>query len=309
MSPERGGEGGGGGGAPHPDGPRRGETTRHPYGSYRRRIRVVNTAPLEVVGGLEDDFHRFVVVVRHDSRRVTDLEARPERWPWTTCPDAGRQLDALVGMELSPRCLAVGDVTNPRLQCTHQFDLAGLAIAHATRALEVRQYDVEIPYGAQSGGRRDVRLWRDGELLLAWTLDGHHCAAPAPYSDAPWRGGFLRWADQSLPFDDAEAAIVLRRSCDIGLGRGADLESYPRASQLAIASTGICYTFQPETAAVSFRQIGTIRDWDGRVDEMLADGPRARSSTDPDAAPGADRSAAPGADRSADPSADPSARA
>jgi hypothetical protein len=154
----------------------------------------------------------------------------------------------------------------------------------------VRQYDTEVPYGAQSGGPMQVRLWRDGEEHLVWTLDGHACVDPEPYAGAPWRGGFLKWADATLPPDDAEAAAVLRRSCDIGFGRGADLESYPRASQLAIGSSGICYTFQPETAAVSFRQLGTIRDWDGHVDEMLAAGPHpweaASRAAPPDPAPG-----------------------
>jgi hypothetical protein len=252
-----------------------GETVKHPFGSYRRRIRVVHTDAHTVVGGLEDDFHYFVVTVHHDGSAVTGIGSEARRWPWTTCPDAGNQLAVLVGMALSPRCLAVGDVTNPRLQCTHQFDLAGLCIAHATRDAVVRQYDVEVPFGAQSGGPRQVRLWRDGEEHLVWTLDGHACVDPEPYASAPWRGGFLKWADTTLPVDDAEAAAVLRRSCDIGFGRGADLESYPRASQLAIGTSGICYTFQPDTAAVSFRQVGTIRDWDGHVDEMLADGPHA----------------------------------
>ena len=250
-----------------------GETVKHPFGSYRRRIRVVNVDATTTVGGLEDDFHYFVVTVRHDGAAVTAVDAEAYRWPWTTCPAAGLRLEELVGMELSPRCLAVGDVTNPRLQCTHQFDLAGLVIAHATRETAVRQYDVEIPYGAQSGGPVAVRLARDGEALLEWTLDGFACTDPEPYASAPWRGGFLRWADATLPVDDAEAAAVLRRACDIGLGRGADLESYPRAIQLAMGTSGVCYTFQPEIAAESYRQVGTIRDWDGHVDEMLSRGP------------------------------------
>jgi hypothetical protein len=250
-----------------------GETVRHPYGSYRRRIRLVNLDARTTVGGLEDDFHYFVVTLHHDGTVVTGIESQARRWPWTTCPDAGRQLDALLGMELSPRCLAVGQVTNPRLQCTHQFDLAGLVIAQATRDDAARQYDARIPFGAQAGGAHRVHLWRDGEEHLVWTLDGHACVDPEPYASAPWRGGFLKWADATLAVDDAEAASVLRRACDIGFGRGADLESFPRASQLAIGTSGICYTFQPETAAVSFRQVGTIRDWDGRTGEMLADGP------------------------------------
>lgn len=265
---------------PDPAPTARGETTRHPFGSYHRRIRLVRTDATTVVGGLEDDFHYFLVTVEHDATQVTAISARAIRWPWTTCPEAGAQLDALVGMELSPRCLAVGAVTNPRLQCTHQFDLAGLAIAHAARATVARQYDTEVPYGAQSGGPRQVRLWRDGVETLVWTLDGHACVDPEPYASAPWRGGFLKWADTTLTVDDAEAAAVLRRSCDIGLGRGADLEAYPRASQLAMGSSGVCFTFQPDVATRSFRQIGTILDWDGHTDEMLAEGPHLPTAPD-----------------------------
>lgn len=226
-----------------------------------------------VVGGLEDDFHYFVVTVHHDGAVVTGIASEAFRWPWTTCPGAGDQLQLLVGMPLSPRCLAVGDITNPRLQCTHQFDLAGLAVAHATRDVEVRQYDATVPFGAQSGGPQAVTLLRDGVEALAWTLDGHACVDPEPYASAPWRGGFLRWADAALEVDDAEAAVVLRRACDISLGRGADLRSYRSAGELAIGASGVCYTFQPETAAVAYRQRGTIVDWDGHVDEMLAGGP------------------------------------
>lgn len=250
-----------------------GETIRHPYGSYRRRIRLVNVDAGTVVGGLEDDFHYFVVTIRHDGAVVTGTEAVAHRWPWTTCPDAGDRLAELVGMALSPRCLAVGAVTDPRMQCTHQFDLAGLAIAHATRAAEVRQYDAEVPFGAQAGGPVAVRLRRDGEEALVWTLDGFACVDPEPYASAPWRGGFLKWADTTLPVEEAEAAAVLRRSCDIGIGRGAHLETYPRASMLDMGRVPVCYTFQPEQAEVSFRQVGTIRDWDGHVDGMLARGP------------------------------------
>lgn len=250
-----------------------GETVKHPFGAFRRRIRVVNVDATTAVGGLEDDFHYFVVTVHHDGAVVTAIGAQAHRWPWTTCPTAGDRLQELVGMELSPRCLAVGDVTSARLQCTHQFDLAGLAVAHATRDEVVRQYDVTVPFGAQSGGPVPVQLRRDGEALLTWTLDGHACVDPEPYASAPWRGGFLKWVGEALDPDAAEAAAVLRRACDISLGRGADLERYPRADQLAMGPSGVCYTFQPEVAAVSLRQVGTIRDWDGCVDEMLADGP------------------------------------
>jgi hypothetical protein len=245
----------------------------YPHGAYRRRIRVVNASPTRVEAGLEDDFHCFQVTVDHDGRQITDVRARALRWPWTTCPDAGAALRALVGMPLASSCLAVGDYTNPRLQCTHQFDLAGLAVAHARRSARMRQYDVTIPYGVRAGHTTDVHLVRDDGFELVWTLEDRLCIAPPPYSEARWRGGFLRWAERTFPPDHAEAVIVLRRACDIGAGRGFDLESIPSADGLLGAQRGICYTFQPEIAAVSFRNYGAIRDFDARPADLLADGP------------------------------------
>ncbi len=100
--------------------------THFPDGSYRRRLRTVITAPGVVEGGLEDDFHHFSVRLEHDGTLVQAVIGRAHRWPWTTCPDAAGALRALEGMELSPRCLAPGDVADPKQNCTHMFDLAGL---------------------------------------------------------------------------------------------------------------------------------------------------------------------------------------
>jgi hypothetical protein len=250
--------------------------THFPEGSYRRRIRLVVRAPDLVEGGLEDDFHHFGVALRHDGTRVTSVEAGAQRWPWTTCPDAARPLRAIEGMELSPRCLAVGEHADPRQNCTHMFDLAGLAVAHAARGGDpgtTRQYDVEIPARAQAGGPVDVRLWRDGDLVHTWTLDGRGCVAPAPYSEAPWRGGFLRWADEAFAPDESEPVIVLRRACDIGMGRGMDLDAVDAAAELEPIMAGICFTMQPEQIRVALRNKGTIHDFDADPDRLLADGP------------------------------------
>jgi Protein of unknown function (DUF2889) len=254
-----------------------------PDGPYRRRIRLrtldAGSSGGAVEAALEDDFHQFTVVVGHDTRVVTDVEASAGRWPWSTCPSAGVQLDLLVGMELSPRCTAVAAVTDPRWQCTHQFDLAGLAVAHAFRAgagndgsgNERRQYDIEVP-PAMPSGERTPRLWRDGELLLEWTIGyGVGLTAPAPFTDAPWRGGFIKWADATFAPDAAEAAIVLRRACDIGMGRGMDLEGYRSAEELAGIMTGVCYTMQPEIMPVAIRNIGSIRDFADHPDALLGD--------------------------------------
>lgn len=247
------------------------------FGAFRRRIRLVATADDVVEGGLEDDFHYFKVALRHDGEHVVAVDAEAVRWPWSTCPDAVEPLRALAGMPLSPRCLAAGDWAPPRRNCTHLFDLAGLAAAHAARVAgggaPRRQYDVEIPFGAQFGGDHDVRLWRDGELLHTWTLGGRGCVRPAPFSEVTWRGGFLRWADETFPPEESEPVVVLRRACDIGRGRGMDLDAIDRAEELRDQQGGICYTMQPEVITVALRNKGSIRDWHDHPDDLLGHGP------------------------------------
>jgi hypothetical protein len=237
---------------------------------------MVVAEPTVVEAGLEDDFHHFTVRLVHDGALVTSVEARAHRWPWTTCPDAAGPLHALEGMELSPRCLAVGAVADAKQNCTHMFDLAGLAVAHAARAGPVgtrRQYDVEIPAAAQEGTPTHVLCRRDGALVHDWTLEGRRCVRPEPFASAPWRGGFLRWADETFEPDDAESAIVLRRACDIGMGRGMDLDAVDRAQEMEPMMAGVCYTMQPAQIRVALRHKGTIRDFDTAEDRLLADGP------------------------------------
>jgi hypothetical protein len=228
---------------------------------------------------LEDDFHHFVVTIRHDGHSVTATEAESYRWPWATCPAAGESLHALVGMPLAPRFTATGSFADPHWNCTHQFDAASLAITHAwgrvagTRA-QVRQYDAEIgahmKLGPDGVGRN--RLWVDGVLALEWTIAvGRGIVEPEPpFDGAPWRGGFMRWADSSLEPEAAERAIVLRRVCDIGHGRGMALDDVPVASDLLAIQNGVCYTMQPEIAINGSRHVGSIRDFASDPDQLCA---------------------------------------
>lgn len=250
-----------------------------PAGAYRRRLRTRVTAPGTVVADLEDDFHRFRVTCHHDGARVRAIIGESLRYPWSTCCDAAEPLHTLEGMPLSIRCTAVGDHGDPHANCTHMFDAAGLAVAHAARVVAggapVRQYDIELSPLVE--GRQRPRLWRDGELLLEWTISvvvgGRGMVDPEPPFDrAPWRGGFIRWADEHLAPDDAEPAIVLRRACDIGMGRGMDLEAFETADELSPIMSGVCYTMQREHAPDAHRNRGTIRDFAADPDALLADG-------------------------------------
>ncbi len=248
--------------------------TYFPHGRYRRRIRLVAPGAGTVFGGLEDDQHYFKVHVEHDGERVNTVTSESVRAPWTTCPAAGVQLQALVGAPLSDRCLVVATHTQSDQHCTHQLDVATLAVAHAARVTAGgaarRQYDIEVPFGLLDGQRRTVTLARDGQALLAWELEGRHIRTPVPWSEA--QGGFARWADANFDADTAEAAIVLKRACSIGMSRGMDLDSYPTLADMP-GLRPVCWSMQPERAPVARRNRGLIRDYDTQPDAMLAEGP------------------------------------
>ena len=237
--------------------------------AYRRRIRIVTLGPGLVESDLQDDFHHFVITLRHDGERVKSIDAESRRWPWATCPDAAVPLRALAGMPLSRRFTAAGRWTDPKQNCTHQFDAACHAITHAASGRAERVYDLEVPRRDPATGASHCRLWVDGEPSLQWEIGWNGIAdVDAPFDVAPWRGGFMRWADATLPEDDAERAITLRRACDIGMGRGMDLDAIPVADQLPATMAGVCHTMQPGVVEVAFRHVGSIRDF-ARTPELL----------------------------------------
>jgi len=92
--------------------------------AYRRRVRLTAIEPGVVVSDLQDDFHHFVITLRHDGERIESVGAVSERWPWSTCPDAAVPLRKLAGMPLERRFTAAGRWTDPKQNCTHQFDAA-----------------------------------------------------------------------------------------------------------------------------------------------------------------------------------------
>ncbi len=173
----------------------------------------------------------------------------------------------LAGMPLSRRFTAAGRFTDPKQNCTHQFDAACHAITHAAGQRDGRRggervYDLEIPRRDPVTGASRCRLWVDGEAALAWDVTWEGMSDPQPpFAAAPWKGGFMRWADENLAEDDAERAITLRRACDIGMGRGMDLDSIPVASALPPLMAGVCHSMQPGTIEVALRHVGSIRDF------------------------------------------------
>ena len=153
--------------------------------------------------------------------------------------------------------------TDPKQNCTHQFDAACHAITHAALAADGARLR---PRGAARAiptpARRAAASGSTASSRSSGTSTGTASSTPrAPFDVAPWKGGFMRWADETLPEDDAERAITLRRACDIGMGRGMDLDAIPVASELPRTMAGVCHTMQPGVVEVALRHVGSIRDF------------------------------------------------
>jgi hypothetical protein len=242
---------------------------RYGDGVYRRAFLLV-AGQGRVVADMEDDFHRFRVVLEHGGERVVRVGAQTIRHPWTECAGAAAKLRGLEGMPLSRRQSAAGRHADPRVNCTHLFDVATLAVAHAAAGRARRRYDIEVPDRRE--GRTQARLARDGAPLLAWDVAGATIVAPEPYAGLDLRGvGFLLWTEKRLDPEAAEAALLLRRACLISLGRLRDLDAARDASAYASLAPGSCHTFTPGVAERALRIRGATLEFSEHPERLLAD--------------------------------------
>ncbi|KAF3996156.1 hypothetical protein [Glaciimonas immobilis] len=224
---------------------------------FRRRIQIASNAygdRGEARAVLEDDFHHFRVAVFHQDGIVTDVAGYSLRNPYTSCPAASGELMSLKDMPLNSVANSVIRATDASVQCTHMLDLAGLAIAAAKRGIQHRRYDIEVP--RRVGIRTSGKLVRDGIDLLEWQIENTIILSPAPYAGINLREGMARWALTTLPEDEAEAALVLRRCMVISRGREHDLDLMKNA-----VASGNCYAQQVDRAAQSLRIIGSTLDF------------------------------------------------
>lgn len=235
--------------------------------SFRRRIELAaRHAPDggQVRVALEDDFHHFRVALCYRDGAVTHVSAAAPRHPFNVCPGASNELVKLVGMPLARIANAVTQHTDASEQCTHLFDLAGLANAAAARGITYRRYDLDVPRYVD--GRSHARLVRDDGFTLAWDIEGSEIVAPARYAGVNLRKGMARWALTTLPEDEAEAALVLRRGALIGYGRSLGLHQGPHTHL-----RGSCYAHQPQRAEQAIRLADSTWDFTERAEALCLD--------------------------------------
>jgi hypothetical protein len=214
---------------------------------FRRRFRIT-PAPGWVRSEVEDDYHCMGLTVHHDGVIASAIEPQMIRAPWTTCPGAVEQLkQSFTGVALAQFAARSDKAAN----CTHLYDLALLAAAHAADTAPL-VYDILVCDPVD--GQRRAELRRNGATLLAWSDVGLRLVEPAELAGQTLdklRG----WID-SLDPQRQEAARLLRWGNMIANGRIIPMSRQSDASRMPPN----CYTFQPHRAAVA-KRIGVIRDF------------------------------------------------
>lgn len=232
-------------------------TPTTPPGRFCREIHVTVT-PRRAVGELIDDFHHFRATIDHDGKRVTSVVGEALRIPWQTCGGAVNPVRGLAGAPLARSIREVARHAPAKLQCTHLYDAACVAVARAGRGAGSTVYRAIVPDRVDEKCR--ATMHRDGVALLAWDLDGFGIVSPAPFAGQALVGrNFATWVEDTLDPELAEAALLLNRCCMFARGRALELDDAPRAIDVPGTQIGVCHTYSEAEGSQSFRIVGSGR--------------------------------------------------
>jgi len=246
-------------GTPNPD---------YGRGIFRRRV-VLISQEMSVRAGVEDAYHSFRLTLKHDRHAVVALDAQALRVPLSTCPAATIALSRLVGTPLDASLSSLRREHSPRSHCTHLYDLASLALAHALRQGR-RQYDVEIP--DEYPGAAWSRVLLNDVEVHRWQTYRNTIQAPDTLRGHPLLRGFNEWAQRAFTGDALEAARAFQQGYFVSRARPWGIEADAGQSVAHHAAMrGACFSYAPEVMATAIRLAGTTRDTTDAGTPLLAD--------------------------------------
>lgn len=217
---------------------------------FRRRIDLHRNDASTVTATIEDHIHHFEVQLQHGDGRVAAIDCRAIRAPWSTCPDAVGELVHLVGAPVGTLWRA----EQPDRFCTHQLDLASLAVRFAGLDVAHRTLELTVADWAAPTCRPEARA--DDGRTLRWEVTGSTIVAPAPYAGRVLGAGFTSWAHATLAPDELELAMTLRRAAWMRQSRGLDLDSFERLAESGVKPS-TCYATQPARIDIGRRNRGS----------------------------------------------------
>ncbi len=216
-------------------------------GAFHRSILI---EPGEGVcrAAVEDDFHHMRLALHHDGETVTRVDAELVRAPWSTCPGAeavaeaaftGKRLDEIAGLR------------GKRQNCTHLFDLAIWAAAHAGES-DATRYDITVTDPVD--GRRELVLKANTASAIRWIEEDKRFVSPPEIAGRSlWELG--DWIATLDPIS-TEKTKALRWAAIVAHGRQIDLDQQSDATKIPAN----CYTFQPGRVEKASR-VGAIKDF------------------------------------------------
>ncbi len=226
-----------------------------PSGLWRRI--VLQPGDGWIGGALEDDMHRFHLRLDHAGGRVTAVAAKALRHPWSACPGA----TGFIARDLTGRLLAEVGGRDPTQHCTHLYDLAILAAAHAEDTQATR-FDMTVADRVEN--RTTAILRENGAEKLRWRLDG----TAIPGTDRDLRQ-LSRWK-RELPAQAAEWATLLRRAVFVSGARQYIAPSLVEPAARNAGRMGVCFNYQLPQAEQSTRTPDWHRDFSLSGIEPLA---------------------------------------
>lgn len=214
---------------------------------FRRRF-VIEPAVGSVRAAVEDDYHCMAVTLRHDGTTIAAVAPDMDRVPWTTCPGAMMTLrQTFEGVALAEAARRGDKPAN----CTHLYDLALLASAHANDG-DQTAYDIAVSDPVDGLWHAEIR--RDGKVVLA--LSHRDDVVITPEDIAGTSLFKLRsWID-ALPEHQREAARLLQWGTILAHGRVIPMERQSDASRMPPN----CYTFQEDMKKTA-RRVGRVLDF------------------------------------------------
>jgi hypothetical protein len=234
-------------------------------GVFVRSLAICTPSPGRISLAMEDPVHAFQIDFAHHEGVVTEVRARWERQPLSSCAGATGALDAMVGCRLSDNLFDIARHADATRQCTHLHDMFCIAATHAHQQRPDCRWDVVVPDAIDAPVT--ASLVRDGNTVLSLTLerDYHTIAAPEAMRGMSVLKGFLAWVRRHVPAERHEQYFLMQKGVFLAQIQRIDAESMiGREARLSGPPDGTCFGSQPERYASATR-VGVIRRFAGET--------------------------------------------
>ncbi len=225
-------------------------------GVYRRRITFSRRADgIDV--GLLDDYHDMRVALIVEGGIISNVVARMDRFPKTSCPGAVAALRELIGRPIGELALSGEERSG---QCTHLVELARLGLTRLVRNLPGEIVEISLT-DRDASSRQHLTIDLDGKPALASVLEGEAIVEPAAHRGRSLFGGFIRWAHEVMAPGETDLWRMAQMAVFVARGRAYVVDGHkPRRVADEPSRYGACYSFSGAAFETAYDNTGYVRD-------------------------------------------------